>query len=195
MDDVEACAFTFPVVNHQKDAPPVMTLAVRLFRNDPRIRYSRPIHETVEESLIAHPELVRRHAGIVIQHYGYLKSDAEVESKISRYFERNRAYREEHPTDAMAWYNEALHLLNEGKEEQAVTFLVRAMQLDPAFLSPRSQLAYVFQERAQRLWASLVDTATPDHPIQATARESVELLRRITPPRSYVGGARSKRMS
>lgn len=195
MDDVEASAFTFPVVNHQKDSPPVMTLAVRLFRNDPRIRYTRPVHETIEQSLLEHPGLVRRNAEIAIRHYGYLKSDSDVESKISRYFQRNRAYREAHPDDAMAWYNEALHLLNEGNEEQAVTFLIRATQLDPSFLSPRSQLAYVFQERAQRLWGSLVDSAGHDHPIQANARESVELLRRMTPPRPYVGGARTRKIS
>jgi hypothetical protein len=122
-----------------------MTLAVRLFRNDSRIRFSRPVHETVEQSLLDHPELVRGNANITIQHYGYLKPDRDVESKLDRY--------------------------------------------------PRSQLAYVFQERTQRLWASLLHHASPDHPVQAAARESAELLRRITPPRPYVGDARRRRMS
>jgi glycosyltransferase involved in cell wall biosynthesis len=195
IDDVDASAFSFQVMNHQKDGPPVMTLAVRLFRNDVRIRFSRPVHETVEDSLRTHPDLVMRHSDIVIQHYGYLKADDDVEGKIARYFERNRRYREEHPGDAMAWYNEALHLLNEDKEEEAVTFLVRAMNLDPKFLSPRNQLAYIFQERALRLWHSLQNSAPPDHPIQSTAQGSIELLAQITPPRPYVGEARRKRQA
>jgi tetratricopeptide (TPR) repeat protein len=132
---------------------------------------------------------------MVIEHTGFLKDDAAVEQKISRYFERNRRYRLDHPDDAMAWYNEALHLQNDGQEDEAIAYLERAMELGKAFLSPRTQLAYIFQERALRLWESLLESIAQDHPIRPAAVETCAALRRVTPPRPYVGHARQKRMT
>ncbi|HZH13605.1 MAG TPA: glycosyltransferase [Archangium sp.] len=190
MDDRDVHAYTFHVANHQKEGPPVMTLAARLFRNDPRIRYSRPVHETVEQSLMANPDLVIRPSGVPIQHYGFLKDDRTMERKLQRYFESNREYREANPNDAMAWYNEALHHQNEGNEEKAQRFLAQAIQLDPTFLSPRSQLALLLQEQAMRLWAGLAERTPPEHPIHQVALESLELLRKLTPIRPPIGEAR-----
>ena len=191
LDDQEAHAYTFHVSNHQKDGPPVMSLAVRLFRNDPKIRYSRPVHETVEQSLMVYAGVVVRPSHIALEHHGYLKDDAVVEAKMVRYFERNREYREEHPEDPMPWFNEAMHLLNEGREEEAASFLSRATRLDPGFLSPRSQLAYLFQERAMRSWQSVLEAMPADHPLRPQAERSLNALSAMTPPRPPVGKARS----
>lgn len=190
MDDVEVDAYTFSVANYQKDQPPVMTLAVRLFRNDPRIRYSRPVHETVEQSLLANPRLVVTGSGLTIKHWGFLKADDQVEAKLQSYFERNKRYREQQPDDPMPWYNEALHLLNLGHEDEAIDYLNRAMELDPKFLSPKSQLALIYQERAIALWRNLGANTAPDHPVHEVARASFEALRGITPARPRVGLAR-----
>ena len=192
MDDLDVHAYTFQVSNHQKEGPPVMTLAARLFRNDPRIRFSRPVHETVEQSLAAHPELVVRPSNVPIQHYGFLKEDRAVEGKLQRYYERNREYREAHPTDAMAWYNEALHLQNEGRESEAARFLERALELDPSFLSPRSQLALIHQEHAVRLWSALAERTSADHPVQRVALEALRMLYRVTPGRTPIGKVREE---
>ncbi|MCC6552289.1 MAG: glycosyltransferase [Polyangiaceae bacterium] len=192
MDDPEAHAYTFQVANHQKDTPPVMTLAVRLFRRDPRIHYTRPVHETLEQSLERLPGAVVHPSGVPIQHYGYLKSDDVVERKVVQYHERGREYREEHPEDPLPWYNEALHLLNEGREDEAAAFLRRALQLDDKFLSPRSQLAHMHQERAMALWRELVGRLPADHPMRRIAEESAAMLAQITPPRPLVGAARRR---
>jgi glycosyltransferase involved in cell wall biosynthesis len=190
MDDLQVHAYTFHVSNHQKEGPPVMTLAMRLFRNDPRIRFSRPVHETVEQSLRAHPELAVRPSHLPIQHYGFLKEDRVVEGKLQRYLEANREYRAANPGDAMSWYNEALHYQNEGNEEEAQRFLRQAIQLDPGFLSPRSQLALILQEQAMRLWSSLLERTPAEHPMYRIALEALELLRRVTPTRTSIGSAR-----
>jgi len=190
MDDVEVDAYTFSVANYQKDQPAVMTLAVRLFRNDPRIRYSRPVHETVEQSLLANPDLVVTGSGLTIKHWGFLKTDHEVEAKLQSYYERNKRYRAQKPDDPMPWYNEALHMLNLGQEEEAIDYLNHAMDLDPKFLSPKSQLALIYQERAIALWRNVGATTAPDHPIHDVARASFEALRGITPARPRVGLAR-----
>jgi glycosyltransferase involved in cell wall biosynthesis len=192
MDDTDADAYTFHVANHQKSHPPVMTLAVRLFKNDERIRYSRPVHETVEESLKAHPELVLKSSELEINHWGFLKDDEDVEKKLLRYYERNKEYRDAHPQDALSWYNEALHYMNEGREDQAVRFFEEASRLDPNLLSARSQLAIIYQERAMRLWRSLGAATSPEHPVHAVARRSFEALQQVTPARPLVGNARSR---
>lgn len=192
LDDLEATAYSFHVRNHQKGVPPVMTLAVRLFRNDKRIFYTRPVHETVEQSLAAHRGATVKPSAIAIEHYGYLKPDAQVEGKIQAYFERNKAYRMRNPEDPLPWFNEALHHLNEGREEEAVSFLTHAMRLDQSFISPRSQLAYLFQERAMRLWQAVYERVPPEHPLRSMAAESASLLRQMTPPRPQVGLARTR---
>lgn len=194
MDDTDVDAYTFQVSNHQKEGPPMMTLAARLFRNDPRIRYSRPVHETVEQCLAAHPALVVHPSNVPLQHYGFLKDDESMEAKLLRYYERNREHRQEHPEDAMGWYNEALHLQNEGREAEAQHFLARAIELDPLFLSPRSQLALMYQEQATRLWSSLVERTSPEHPVHRVALEALELLYRVTPGRPAVGRARAEQL-
>ncbi|MEP7125090.1 MAG: glycosyltransferase, partial [Byssovorax sp.] len=194
MDDLDVHAYAFEIVNHQKDGPAVMTIAVRLFRNDPRIRYGRAVHETVQTSLDRHPELVVRPAGVTIQHYGFLKDDTAMEDKLGRYLEANQRMREEDPMDPMPWYNEGLHLLNDGRDDEAITFLERAMMLGQGFLSPRSSLAQIYQHRALALWQSMLDALPPQHPVRATAQESAMVLGRITPPRSAVGEARKRRL-
>lgn len=192
MDDPEAHACSFQVVNHQKDTPPIMTLAVRLFRRDPRIYYTRPVHETVEQSLQRLPGAVVVPSGISIYHYGYLKPDDAVEEKVVKYHERSKQYRAQHPEDPLPWYNEALHHLNEGREEEALQYLLRAMQMDEAFLSPRSQVAYIYQERAMTLWRSLRERLSEEHPLRGIADETAAMLERITPRRPLVGAARRR---
>jgi tetratricopeptide (TPR) repeat protein len=129
---------------------------------------------------------------VPLQHYGFLKEDRAVEGKIQRYYERNREYREAHPEDAMAWYSEALHLQNEGQEAEARRFLERAIELDPSFLSPRSQLALTLQEQAVQLWSAIAERTSPEHPVHRVALEALELLYRMTPSRSPIGKAREE---
>ena len=191
MDDADVHAWSFEVANHQKGMDPVFTLAIRLFRNHPDIFYSRPVHETVEQSLRAMGAVVQP-AGIRIQHYGFLKSDRQVQAKIDAYYRCNREYREAHPEDPLPWYNEALHYLNEGREDEAISFLEKALALDPAFLSPRAQLAFLHQEHAIRLWQGLVSFAAPDHPVFEQAHQALQQLLALTPERPYVGEARCR---
>jgi glycosyltransferase involved in cell wall biosynthesis len=192
MDDAEVHAYSFQVVNHQKDTVPVMTLAARLFRRDPRIHFTRPVHETIEQSLQRLPHAVVVPSGITVQHYGYLKHDDAVEQKVVKYFERSKEYRAENPDDPMPWYNEALHLLNDGREEEAVSYLTQAMRLDASFQSPKSQLAYIYQERAISLWRALTERLAPEHPLRSIAEDAVAALTRITPQRPLVGAARRR---
>ncbi len=192
-DDLDVHAYGFEIANHQKEGPPVNTIAVRLFRNDPRIRYGRAVHETIQPSLDAHPELVVYPSHVRIQHYGFLKDDRFMEHKLSLYLEANQRMRAEDPTDPMPWYNEGLHLLNDGRDDEAITFFERAILLGPEFLSPRSSLAQIFQFRALALWRSMLRDLPADHPVRTTAEESTAVLERITPPRNVIGEGPAKK--
>ena len=190
LDDPQCLAYSFEVLNLQKDVAPVVTVAVRLFRNDPRVRFSRPVHETVEQSLRRIPDAVVRPSGISIRHLGFLKEDQQVQRKLDAYYQRNRRYMEQQPDDPMPYYNEALHQLNEGQEEEAERLLVQTLERDPAFLSPRAQLAYILQQRAMRLWRAVLHQSAPDHPLATEARRALDGLAAATPRRPLVGAAR-----
>ncbi|CAM2070538.1 Glycosyltransferase [Sulfidibacter corallicola] len=192
LDNPEPHAYSFEVANHQKDDPPVHTLAVRLFRNQPEIHYSRPVHETVEQSLYRIPDVQILPSGIQIQHFGFLKSDQQVQSKIEAYYQTNKQYRETFPEDPLPWFNEALHFLNEGDVRKAGAFFEQALALDPQFLSPYAQLAYIHQERALILWENLLKHAPPTHPIREQANQTLHGLMAMTPPRPVVGEARGR---
>lgn len=190
LDESQVHAYSFEVANHQKEGNPVATLAIRLFRNQPDIFYSRPVHETLEQSLEAIPDLIVRPSGIPLHHYGFLKDDQRIQEKVDAYFECNRTYRETHPEDPMPWYNEALHLLNEGHTQQAGHYFEKAISLNQDFLSPYAQLAFIHQERAIHLWGNLVRRAQQDHPIRPQAINTLNALSELTPPRPFVGKAR-----
>ena len=185
-DDEEAQAFVFAVDNHQKDTPPVVTSAIRLFRNREQIRYTRPVHETVEQSL-QKLGLSAWPAGIRIQHHGYLKSDEQVQQKLDAYFHCNRRYQQQHPDDPVGYYNEALHHLNEDREEQAIEYLEQTLAVDPSFVSALGQMALVYQERAMRIWQAVLERTPPDHPLQHEARRALGHLHPATPRRPVVG--------
>jgi len=192
LDDADTHAFSFEIVNYQKEGKPIATIAVRMFRNRPDIYYSRPVHETLEQSLNALPDVVIKPSGIPIHHYGFLKPDTRVQEKVDAYLECNQAYRKAHPDDPLPWYNEALHLLNEGQPVEACKYFEKALDLDADFLSPYAQLAYIHQERAINLWANLMKRAGQDHPIRNQAIQTLNALAEMTPPRPLVGSARTQ---
>lgn len=191
-DDPETLAYSFEVVNYQKEGSPVMTVAMRLFRNDPRIRYSHPVHETIEKSIGDIPNALVTPAPFPIHHYGFLKDDADVQKKLEAYLERNRQYRMDNPDEPMPWYNEALHYLNEGRVNEAVAYLNRALELDPAFPAPYGQLAFIHQENAICLWERLLEVMPGGHPGRAQAEQTLQGLRSLTPQRHYVGETRTR---
>jgi len=98
-----------PVKSHQ---------AIRFFRNDPRIRYERPVHESVEPSLerlgIQHVHL----PSLVLDHFGYEPEVVRARGK----HERNRSilarHYAHHPEDIYSSWKYAQEL--EGEEQLAV---------------------------------------------------------------------------
>jgi glycosyltransferase involved in cell wall biosynthesis len=191
-DDLETHAYTFEVINYQKEGAPIITNNIRLFRNDRRIYYTHPVHETVERSLQHFSEAVIKPADLPLHHFGYLKEDRQIQQKLEAYLVRNKAYREANPHDPLPWFNEALHYLNEGNYQEAIFFLNKSLELDPDFTAPYGQLAYINQEHAICLWDNLLQRMPPDHPGRPQAQQTLDNLQNLTPPRRLVGEARAR---
>jgi glycosyltransferase involved in cell wall biosynthesis len=193
-DDYETLAYSFEVINYQKEGSSVMTTAMRLFRNDHRIYFSYPIHETIEKSISLIPNVIVKSAPFPIHHYGFLKDDMDVQKKLEAYLVRNREYRRENPDEPLPWYNEALHYLNEGRVGEAVAFLNKALELDPTFPAPYGQLAYIHQENAIYLWERLLKVMPENHPGRRQAEQTLQSLKPLTPQRHLVGETRRRLM-
>jgi Tfp pilus assembly protein PilF len=90
------------------------------------------------------------------------------------------------------WYNEALHLLNEGDEKKGMEFLKKAVEIDPSFPTPYGQLAYLHQEHAIAMWGNLLNTLPSSHPGREQAQQMMGSLLQLTPDRPIVGTARTR---
>ena len=103
--------------------------AVRLFRNDPLIRYANPIHETLDDAIRAYPGgFPMAPSGVLITHYGFLSGEAEMVSKLAYYKALNEKWAAERPDDPRPLYNLAMQALEDGEEETALDLLGRASQ-------------------------------------------------------------------
>lgn len=94
---------------HRRDAD-----LLRLFRNDPEIRYRHRIHEDPSASVrdfLARENLALRRLTGVVHHLGYVREVAAARNKKERDVSLLKALVEENPSDLYSWYKllEAAH--------------------------------------------------------------------------------------
>lgn len=114
--------------NLTPDGGAVAQDALRLFRNDPRIRFRNPVHESVAEVLYRiwpHHALAR--APVVLRHHGY--SQGTNPEKLSRNMEILRRWVEREPDNVFALYKYGANLLHTGDPPGALHHLERACGL------------------------------------------------------------------
>lgn len=114
----------------------VETTKIAFFENDKRIRYSGLIHETVQDSLKAINEVPVRE-NVVMHHYGYLKSDADLklsEEKYNYYLQLGKKQIEKTPDAAKPYLDTALVYLNNGDYQNSMLFLDKALAIDENYL-------------------------------------------------------------
>ncbi|MCB1182716.1 tetratricopeptide repeat protein [bacterium] len=105
----------------------VPTCKVRVFPNDPRIRFRGAIHETVESSLWeAHVTAVD--LPWPVHHFGYLDEDP---AKARHYLSLAHRKTTEQPHDAQAWAELAECALKCGEATQARVAIDRSLVLQP----------------------------------------------------------------
>ena len=87
---------------HRRDTP-----VLRLFRADPAIRFSFPIHEDVTAAVARHLRstgLGLRHLGGVVEHLGYVRSRAVARDKKRRDMDLLMRCLERDPGDLYSWF-------------------------------------------------------------------------------------------
>ncbi|WP_158602424.1 glycosyltransferase [Cohnella endophytica] len=143
----------------------------RLFRNDPRIRFSGPLHEEVASSIsrLSGSGIADLGVAARIDHYGYL--DRVIAEK--RKGERNRAILDtvlrRFPNDPYWLYALGTEHYQEGAYEQALECYARSLPFvpkDAGYLSDlRLKIAFAFRETGRRRDAVLLaDDALRDYP-------------------------------
>ncbi len=110
------------------NGPAESTKVVRLFRNDPRIRFTNPVHESICESLYASwPGFVPPVLDIHLRHYGYLSHNRA--GKHERNISLLRQWVAAEPDNIYANYKFGGTLVEIGLKEEAILYLGRAFRL------------------------------------------------------------------
>lgn len=104
---------------------------VRLFPNQPGIRFNGEVHEMVENSLLAAGYVINK-ATFVVHHYGGLEESAEeVAEKRQRYFEIGMKKLEKSPNDKAALSELAVQAGEMGNFEEAIRLWDRLLKIVP----------------------------------------------------------------
>ncbi len=107
MDDPDAGAATLILRNQWPDGTRQDSALLRLFRNDPSIRFQYRIHEDASDDVrdyLQANKLHLKHLSGVVQHLGYLRDVAASRDKKARDLELLRRSLESHPRDFYCWF-------------------------------------------------------------------------------------------
>jgi len=108
---------------------------IRLFKNDPEIRFSGKVHETVTESF-RHSGKTYHKTDIPIHHYGKVRKD-RVLQKQKRYLSLGEARLKENPFDPIAYKGLADQCLELEMPDKALKVLDQGVGLFPNMLELR----------------------------------------------------------
>ncbi len=100
---------------------------VRLFRNNPKIRFEGRVHECVEPSILKAGKRIER-LDVPVHHYGCIRDDGE---KRHYYLELAEMKARENVRDSRANYELGIQCMVAGKLEEAEIALAKAVELDP----------------------------------------------------------------
>lgn len=123
----------------------VPTRKVRLFPNDPAVRFQGRLHETVEASLAARGIPVTDLA-VAVHHFGLLAADA---GKPARYLALARAKTTDQPGDAAAWAELADCAVATGDRALALAACERALALRPDAPAERLTAGWLLLEAGE----------------------------------------------
>ena len=101
---------------------------LRLFRNDRRIRFTNPVHESIGESLYAGwPTFIPPLLDIHLRHYGYLARNAQ--GKHDRNIEMMQRWAAAEPDNIFANYKLGTTLSETGRKEEAILYMEKTFAL------------------------------------------------------------------
>ncbi|MDB9314431.1 tetratricopeptide repeat protein [Spirulina sp. CS-785/01] len=111
------------------------SLTSRLFRNHPKIQFSRPYHALVDDSVVQLLEKepqwrIRTLPNVAIVHFGYSPHSIAAKDKHERAKAAMESYIAEHPEDAYVCSKLGALYLDEGKKDEAIKLLQKGLK-DP----------------------------------------------------------------
>ncbi len=136
---------------------------VRLFKNDPRIRFEGTVHEVVDDALRRHGLKVEA-LDVPVHHYGPLAIERERE-KAGAYYDQARRKLEAQPDDAQAMHELAVQAGAVGKHDEAIALWTRYLERPGV-------------PRAASAWMNLGRAYLETHQFERAARASREALQR-----------------
>jgi len=142
----DAAAFAFMVIRDDlrpKGEPDQIAL-VRLFRNLPQIRYARPVHEDVTDSLAAIGlSAVPKLSGVHLTHLGYLPAALTRCDKLARNLAILRQRCSEAPADLFSAYKFAVSLPESAIHERQAAFAAALALVDAQPLAELDDLPFL----------------------------------------------------
>ncbi len=154
VNESDKTAFFVMREDQKQDGTSERLLVARLFRNDPRIRYFRPVHEDIMDSVCAIDDEVPDACGIRILHLGYLPEVMKGRDKLARNISILRQHYERCPDDLFCGYKLFISLgESEGTERHrlARTLVPLLMELEPGEGEQKPFLAALFQQLTRHL--------------------------------------------
>lgn len=128
LNQTVATGFIIHIDNLMSNQEVTTSQALRLFRNDPRIRFRNPIHEGVASSLYQHwPHQPPATLEVRLQHYGYQAGSNK--EKLARNMTILRKWVEKEPTNIYACFKLGTNLRHRGNSREGLFFLEKSFTL------------------------------------------------------------------
>ena len=158
MDTKKIDCWSIGINNFQRNGESITTETIRLFKNDGKVEYWGYLHETIDNYAQSCGWLIGK-TPMCISHYGYLKStQKELFIKMQRYMHINMKQIEDFPMDGRAYFNLAIHLLEDNCVDDAMRLLLISNHLAKNFVLVPLELgktyllkAYFWFQRASKL--------------------------------------------
>lgn len=162
--------------------------AVRLFRNDPRLRYANPVHETLDNAILSWPGGFKlAPSGVLITHYGYLSGEAAMVSKLAYYKALNEKWAAGSPDDPRPLYNLAMQALEDGEEDAAMDLLGKASRVNKiGFWQVPLALVEMYLQAAAAFGVDALRQMPTASMYRPAVEETVKLIRSRVKPRIKV---------
>ena len=105
----------------------IPNMAIRLFQNNPRIRFTNPVHECISEKLFSHwPDFFPPILDVHLKHYGYLSMN--IRGKHERNLVLLQRWVDAEPGNMIVNYKLGSALFAVGRKEESLIYLEKAFK-------------------------------------------------------------------
>jgi len=138
----EITGFVFPIKNYTQDPEVYRNNAnwfhsqtIRLFSNEPYIKYKGLVHEDIEESISMNGGNIA-FGDTYLNHYGYLKDEVYKENKFEYYYQLCKKQTELFPNSFYHYHSMAVHKKHIKQYAEAKALFKKSIDIQPmSFLS------------------------------------------------------------